>query len=272
MSVGIKSWYLLVAPCLFTAPGTAQETYPPGSNANLALQLTNPIASLISVPIQNNFDFGLGANGNGSRYLVNIQPVVPVSLNRETNLLSRTILPFISQSAVTAPGTNQTGLGDVVQSLFLSPKAPTSSGLIWGAGPVLLLPTATNSALGAGKWGIGPTGVALKIVGQSTFGLLANHIWSYAGNSSRADVSATFVQPFYSFTTPGATSYGITAEFSHDWGRDVTVMPITASVSQVMVLGKRPVSIGGGVRYFIFSPTGAADWGLRFNFTLLFPR
>lgn len=272
MNIGIKSSCLLLAPCLFAGPVTAQETYPTGSTADLAQQLTNPIASLISVPIQNNFDFGLGANGNGSRYLANIQPVVPVSLNGDTNLLSRTILPFISQSDVTAPGANQTGLGDVVQSLFLSPKAPTSSGLIWGAGPVLLLPTATNSALGTGKWGIGPTGVALKIVGQSTFGLLANHIWSYAGNSSRADVSATFVQPFYAFTTRTAISYGLTAEFSHDWVRDVSVMPITASISQVMVLGKQPVSIGGGVRYFIISPTGAADWGLRFNFTLLFPK
>lgn len=272
MNLGFKSLCSLLAAGAIAAPVVAQDKDAAGSNADLALQLTNPIASLISVPIQNNFDFGLGANGNGSRYLANIQPVVPVSLNNSTNLLSRTILPFISQSDVTAPGANQTGLGDVVQSLFLSPKAPTSSGLIWGAGPVLLLPTATNNALGGGKWGVGPTGVALKIVGQSTFGLLANHIWSYAGDSSRADVSATFIQPFYSFTTRSATSYGITAEFSHDWVRDVTVMPITASISQVMVLGTQPVSIGGGVRYFIVSPTGAADWGLRFNFTLLFPK
>lgn len=264
--------WLMLAACIGATPVFAQDAPKDTSTADLALQLTNPIASLISVPAQNNFDFGLGATGTGSRYVANIQPVVPISINNSTNLLSRTILPFISQSDVTAPGASQTGLGDVVQSLFLSPKAPTASGLIWGAGPVLLVPTATNAALGTGKWGIGPTAVALKIVGQNTFGVLANHIWSYAGNSTRADVSSTFVQPFYTFTTRAATSYGITAELSHDWTNDLTVMPITASISQVMVLGRQPVSIGGGVRYFVLSPTGAADWGLRFNFTLLFPK
>lgn len=264
---------LLVA----AAPVLAQETAgaPPAaaaSGADLAQQLTNPIASLISVPFQNNFDWGYGADGDGFRYTLNTQPVIPISINADANVISRTILPIIAQRDVAGPGTDQFGLGDVVQSLFFSPKAASSSGVVWGAGPVFLVPTATDRALGGGKWGVGPTGVVLKIAGQNTYGVLVNHIWSVAGKGDRADISATFVQPFFAHTTKRATTFSLNTETTYDWIRDSWSIPINAGVTQLVMVGKQPVSIGPSAKYWIESPTGGPDWGLRLNVTLLFPK
>jgi hypothetical protein len=252
---------------LASAPAAAQD-----SSADLAQKLSNPVASLIQVPVQNNSDWGWGLDGKGFRYTANIQPVIPISVNDEWNMISRTIVPVIAQNDVTGPGTSQFGLGDVVQSIFFSPKAPTSGGIIWGAGPVLLVPTATDSALGGGKLGTGATIVVLKQAGQSTFGFLGNHIWSIAGKSDRGSVSASFLQPFYSYTTKGATTYALNTETTYDWLGDNWLVPINVSISQLVVVGKQPISVGGGVRYWVASPTGGPDWGLRFNIALLFPK
>ena len=155
------------------------------SAQDVAKQLANPIASLISVPLQLNYDDGYGARGDGSVLRLNVQPVVPVALNDGWNVISRTVIPVIDQQDVPVSGRGESGLGDTVQSVFFSPKAPTASGWIWGAGPVLLLPTATDDALGGERWGGGPTVVALKQSGSWTYGALANHIESFAGNDDR---------------------------------------------------------------------------------------
>ncbi len=160
---------------------------------DLAKQLSNPIASLISFPIQFNYDHHIGPAGDGERLTINVQPVIPFSLNENWNVISRTIVPIVSQGDIFPSSGNQFGLGDVVQSVFFSPSAPTSSGIIWGAGPVLLLPTATDDLLGTKKWGLGPTAVALRQQGPWTIGGLINHIWSVAGDDNRADISSTFI-------------------------------------------------------------------------------
>lgn len=244
----------------------------PGSDADLAQQLANPVASLIQVPVQNNFEWGYGLDGDGFRYTANIQPVIPTSLNSDWNLISRTILPVIAQNDVTGPGTSQFGLGDTVQSLFFSPARPSASGIVWGAGPVFLVPTATDRALGTEKWGIGPTGVILRIDGQWTYGALANHIWSYAGKDNRGDISATFVQPFIAYTTRTATTWTIQSETTYDWLGDSWSVPVAGAVSQLVKIGNQPVSFALAGRTWLASPTGGPDWGLRFNVTLLFPR
>jgi hypothetical protein len=168
------------------------------ADAGLAQKLANPVAALISVPFQFNYDNGIGPADDGSRSVLNNQPVIPFSFGEDWNIISRTIVPLVDQSDIFPGAGSQTGLGDTVQSLFLSPKAPTTGGIIWGVGPVFLLPTATDDLLGAGKWGIGPTGVVLRQQGPWTMDGLANHIWSVAGDEYRADVSQSFLQPFVS--------------------------------------------------------------------------
>ncbi len=146
------------------------------SDSDLAQELTNPIAGLIQVPVQNNFDWGGGPRNDAFRYTLNIQPVIPLSLNNDWNLIVRTVIPFASWDGV-FPQT-ESGLGDIVQSFFFSPSRPTSSGIVWDAGPVFLYPTATNSFFAGRQWGAGPTGVILQLNGPWTYGVLANHIWS----------------------------------------------------------------------------------------------
>jgi len=259
---------------MLTVPVLAQEQ-PASEAANsgqeLAKKLSNPIASLISVPLQFNYDQGYGPN-DGKRYVLNIQPVIPKPISKNWNVISRTILPVVYQSDIAGSSGAQFGLGDVVQSIFFSPSKPTKSGLIWGAGPVFLLPTGTDALLSARQWGTGPTFVVLKQAKGQTVGLLANHIWSVAGPDSRPDVSSTFVQPFYSFTTPKLVTYGLNTESTYNWQTNEWSVPINATVSKLTKFGKQLVSIGGGVRYWAKSPDGGPDgWGLRLSITYLFP-
>jgi len=239
--------------------------------AELAKQLSNPIAALISVPFQNNFDFGGGPNGDGFQYKLNFQPVIPITLSEKWNLISRTIVPFIDQHDVIGTS-SQSGLSDTVQSLFFSPKAPTASGWIWGAGPVFLLPTATDDLLGSEKWGSGPTVVLLKQQNGWTYGALANHIWSFAGDDSRANVNSTFLQPFISFTTKKQTTFSLNTESTYDWERTQWTVPLNATVSQLVKIGKMPVQFTLGARYYAEKPANGPEWGLRFVATLLFPK
>jgi len=183
---------LAVMAMLMAAPVRAQEVAAASevARAELAKKLANPLASLISVPLQYNYDTYGGANNGARVNRLNIQPVIPFSLNDQWNLITRNIIPLVDQSAFPTDAMNASGLGDIISSLFFSPKEPTAGGLIWGVGPVFLLPTATKDVLGAEKWGIGPTGVALKQTGPWTVGMLANHIWGSGGNNTRNNVNA----------------------------------------------------------------------------------
>ncbi|XZG70290.1 hypothetical protein ACTSKR_00080 [Chitinibacteraceae bacterium HSL-7] len=240
-------------------------------NAELAKQLANPIAALISVPFQTNWDQHIGPTGD--RVTINIQPVVPIDLSSDWNLISRTILPVIDQRDVLPGSGHQFALGDTVQSLFFSPKAPTASGWIWGAGPVLLLPTATDDLTGTEKWGAGPTAVALRQDGPATYGVLANHIWSFAGSDSRADVNSTFIQPFFSYTTPKATSFTIQAEATRNWESNEWSVPVGLLVGQVFKAGDQMMQVTVGPRYYAaHADNGPSGWGFRAVLTLLFPK
>jgi hypothetical protein len=243
------------------------------SDADLAKKLANPVAALISVPFQLNYDDGIGPARAGDRWLLNIQPVVPIELDKDWNLISRTILPVVWQDSIHPDAGSQSGIGDTVQSLFLSPKEPTSGGWIWGAGPVFLLPTGSDDLLTADKWGAGPTGVVLKQDGPWTYGMLANHIWSFAGSSSRSDIDTTFLQPFVNYTTPTAWSFALNTESTYDWKSKQWTVPINAVVSRVTKVGSQLVSVGGGVRYWADGPDGGPHgWGFRLVVTLLFPK
>lgn len=248
------------------------STHATAQNADeLAKQLSNPIASLTSVPTQFNYDDGLGADG--SRFLVNVQPVVPVSISNDWNMISRTIIPLISQEDILPSSGSQSGFGDVLQSLFFSPKALTQSGWTWGVGPALLLPTASDDLLGSDKWSAGPTAVALKqTTGGWTYGALVNHLWSFAGNDDRADISSTFLQPFLAKGLGQGRTLSVNIESSYDWKGQQWTVPFNIGYSKVAKIGSQLVSYQAGARYYFEAPDNGAQWGLRFTFTLLFPK
>ena len=214
LSLGLPATCLLCSLMLPTA-AAAQST----DSRDLAKKLSNPVASLISVPLQYNFDEGLGALDDGSKSTLNIQPVIPISLNDEWNLISRTIIPYISQDDVTGPGESQSGFGDVVQSFFFSPKAPTESGWILGGGPVVYIPLGSDN-FSADQWGLGVTGVALRQQNGWTYGALANHIWGIDPDDGDDAISATFIQPFVSYTTPTAWTFALNTESTYDWNAE----------------------------------------------------
>jgi len=246
---------------------------PPADDAeSLAKKLSNPVASLISVPFQANMDFGVGLTDSGNKATLNIQPVIPISISSSANLIVRTIMPVVFQTDIRGDNVSDFGLGDVTQSFFFSPKKPTAGGIIWGVGPVFLYPTGTSKYTTADKWGAGPTIVVLKQFGPTTVGLLANHIWSVAGSSSRPDISSTFLQPFVSYTTKRATTYGINTESTYDWKSKQWSVPINVTVAQLVRIGKQPVSFTLGGRYYVARPQFGPDWGVRFVTTLLFPK
>jgi hypothetical protein len=253
---------------LSSLPAAAQD-----NAADLAKQLANPIAALISVPLQLNYDTDIGPADDGDRWTLNIQPVIPISIGQDWNLISRTILPVVSQDDIFPGAGSQTGIGDIVQSLFFSPKAPTAGGWIWGAGPVFLFPSGTDDLLTTDKWGAGPTAVMLKQQGAWTYGMLANHIWSYAGDDDRNDVSSTFIQPFLSYTTPDAWTFTLQTESTYDWESEEWTVPIHGLVTKVVNIGGQLISVGGGVRYWADGPDSAAEgWGARLIVTFLFPK
>jgi len=311
--------------CSFTLHATENAPVITGSDSSasdsasqegeLAKQINNPVAALISVPFQANDDFHLGPTHQGNKFTLNIQPVIPISISPDWNLIVRTILPIVSQhdlyyvNVPPYPGLpdkildqvpasqraaaeeqgrslydnfikdnpqnrSQDGFGDTTQSFFLSPKQPGWEGIIWGLGPVFYYPTATQDLLGAGKWGVGPTAVALKQTNGWTIGMLANQIWSIDGQKSRNNVNSTFLQPFITYTTKTYTSFGINTESSYNWQASQWTVPINLTISQVFKIAGQPMSVQLGARYYAQSSGpayGHGVWGARLNFTLLFP-
>jgi hypothetical protein len=240
--------------------------------AELAKKLANPVASLISVPFQYNYDENYGLNDEGSKHYMNVQPVIPISISEDLNIISRTIVPLIDQENIPS-GYNESGVGDVLQSFFVSPSKPTAGGLIWGLGPALILPTASDETLGGEKWAAGPTFVGLKQEGPWTYGVLTNHLWSYAGTDVRNDINATFIQPFLTYITKTKTTFALNTESTYDWQSNNWNVPVNFIVSQLFKVNNQPMQFGVGPRYWAESPTGGAEeWGARAVFTLLFPK
>jgi hypothetical protein len=255
---------LAITATLAIPANAAEDQEATDEEAELAKKLANPIASLISVPLQYNYDEYGGLNDGASVSRLNIQPVIPFSLSDQWNVITRTIVPLIDQQNFPIDAMNESGLGDIVASQFFSPKTPTAGGWIWGAGPVELLPSASDDMLGGEKWGLGPTAVVLKQQGAWTVGMLANHIWSVAGDDDRADINATFLQPFLSYITSTKTTLTVQTESTYDWENEEWSVPVIVQVSQMFKIGPQILQFGIGAKYWAKSPdNGPEDWGLR---------
>jgi len=255
-------------------PALAQEPSGEGagSQAELAQDLTNPVADLLTIPIQMNYDQNIGPADDGWKLQTNIQPVVPFDLSSDWNLITRTIMPVIWQDEVVPGAGSQFGLGDITVSLFASPKKPTN-GVIWGVGPILYLRTATDQLLGAQKWGAGPSAIALTMRGRWTLGALANHVWSFAGNDDRDDLNNTFVQPFLAYTTPTAWTVSFQSESTYNWKTRKWSVPVNVAVAKLVMMGKLPVSLQAGVGRWLESPETAADgWRFRLQANFVLPK
>jgi len=269
--------FALVFALATAVPASAQNAQAPaapaqgGDAAALAKQLSNPVASLVSVPFQFNWAQPVGPEGD-TRFILNVQPVMPFSVSENWNMIARLIVPFVGQPPLAEGGVAASGIGDALASVFFSPK---SGPVIWGVGPVLSLPSTSQKTLGTGKWSAGPTFVVLKQQGQWTYGALVNQVWSFGGNETRSDVNQFFLQPFLAYVTPAAVTISINSEAVFNWeadsGRRATI-PINLGVSKVATFGMFPASYQVGAGFYVDTPDGRPDWQLRFTLALLLPK
>ena len=244
-------------------------------DAELAKKLSNPIASLISVPIQLNYDGGIGA-ADGDKVYANIQPVIPIDLTDNLSLVTRTIVPVVWQNDIAGQSGSQFGLGDTLQSFFFVPKPmDTSLGtLTFGVGPAITWPTSTDRLLGAGTLAIGPTGVFLFQNGPWTVGGLAGQQWGVAETRGGVpDVNNMFFQPFVSYTTPSAWTFGANTEGGYNWTTDDLSLPVNLTVSKLTDVGGQKVQFQLGARYWLEAPSsGPEGFGARAAVVFLFPK
>jgi hypothetical protein len=256
---------ILTGSVLFAQQASAE------SDAELAKKLNNPIANLISVPLQIDWDTNRGPE-DADIISYTLQPVLPIDLNDEWNLISRTIVSaYIDSESPVADGDDLTGNSDILQSFFFSPKAPTADGWTWGVGPAMSIPVASHG-LGSDSWGFGPTAVVLKQENGWTYGGLTNHLWSVDESENDPDVSATFLQPFLAYTTKTQLTYVLNSESTYDWEAEEWNAPINLKVGKLMKFGEQRVQLQAGYRYYIDSPLLGADWGLSSQITFLFPK
>ena len=241
-------------------------------SSDIAKQAQNPIASLVSVPLENDFNPHTGVDKENS-YVFELKPVVPLRLSDNWTLITRTIIPVI-QVPDLAPGVSGTsGLGDVQESLFLSPAK--AGPVIWGAGPVISFPTATEKILGTKKLSLGPTVVVLRSQGHWLFGSLVQNLFSVAGPSGRPDVNQMLLQPFVNYNLPHkwylTSSPIITANWEARSG-ERWVVPVGGGVGKIVHFGKQPVNVYTQFFRNVQRPDGTSSWSARFNMTFLFPK
>lgn len=265
----------LVFLSLCLASGNANARDAAQDAAALAKAVQNPIASLISVPFQWNINLETGPQEK-TQHVVNIQPVLPFELNEDWNLITRTIVPLISQPAFGQGQSREGGIGDIQFSAFFSPKTPGASGWIWGAGGILQMKTASDDRLGQGAWGIGPTAVALKITGPWVVGGLVNNVWSVTEDSGRGDVNQMLIQPFinYNFADKPGRYLTFAPVITADWkaDNDKWIVPLGMGIGQVMKIGKQPVNLQASAYYNVERPDNAAKYQIRLQIQLMFPK
>jgi hypothetical protein len=253
-----------VMPALVLAAPTPEE---------LAKMAQNPIANLITVPFQNNTNFNVGPQ-SGTQNVLNIQPVIPVSLNRDWNLITRTILPVLTQPGFVPDQGSTTGLGDIQFSAFASPS--NAAGLIWGAGAIVQAPTHSNARLGNDRWGLGPTAVALHLRPGDpwVYGALVNNVWS-VGSGDDPSYNNFLLQPFVNYNLPGGVYVNSAPVITANWKAESSqrwTVPLGAGVGKIFHFGPLPVNMQLGAYYNVVTPDTGADWQVRFQMQFMFPK
>lgn len=238
---------------------------------NLAKQAQNPVADLISIPLQNNFNFNVGPD-NSTQYVGNLQPVIPFHTTENWNIITRTIIPIVYQPQL-APGVGDVwGMGDTLFTAFLSPSKPGD--LIWGAGPAVLFPSGTDNSITTGKWAAGPSAVALKMTGHWVYGALVNYLSSFAGQDDRGAVSAWTIQPFLNYNLPGGwylvSAPIVTANMMAD--SEQWTVPLGGGAGRIVWFGGLPVNLSLQSYYNVARPDGGPEWNIRFSLQFLLPK
>jgi hypothetical protein len=262
----------LAIPLAAVAPAAAAETPDDARQAvdteALAKAAQNPVADMISIPFQDNIGLGYGPGNKGTQNVLNIQPVIPLHVTEDWNVITRTILPVVSQPSFTG-GSGTTGLGDLTLTAFLSPRSPGH--LIWGVGPVMSFPTATSPFTGSqSTWGLGPSAVVLAMPGHWVLGVLVNQIWSLAG----ASASELLIQYFVNYNFKGGwyltTSPILTADWNAAAGQQ-WVVPFGAGGGKIFRIGKLPFNGNVSAYYNAVRPDIGPEWTLRVQLALLLP-
>jgi hypothetical protein len=261
-----------------TTPASAQavqgQQQQGASTEDLQKAVQNPVANLISVPFQNNIDFGIGPYDR-TRNTLNIQPVIPIQLSEGVMLITRTIFPVIIQPDFNTPNGGAFGLGDINPTFFFSPAR--SGKLIWGIGPAFILPTATDRALGAGKWSAGPSIVALAQPAKWTVGALVSNVWSFAGQESRPAVNAMSIQYFINYNFPKGWYFTSSPIIAGNWRAaegDRWLVPFGAGIGRVTRIGAAPINWQVGAYANVIRPDTLPSprWQLRLQLALLYPQ
>jgi len=259
------SFFLLINFAISSGYAYAQ------SNEDLAKAAQNPVANLISLPLQNNTNTGVGPNDE-TQNILNVQPVWPVTINEDWNLITRTILPIISQpNGLTNEG-RVNGLGDTLFTAFLSPTKPGH--ILWGAGPAFLLPTATDDKLEADKWAAGVSAAVLVMPGKWVVGSLFNNIWSVGGSGNQAINLFTW-QYFINYNLPDSWYITSAPIITANWEADKDTrwtIPFGGGVGKIFRIGKQPVNASVSAYKNVESPQFGADWQFRLQLQFLFPK
>jgi hypothetical protein len=273
LRAGMIGGFAVLMPSFGAAQQAGATTPPPteGEGEDLAKKLSNPISNLVSVPFQFNWEQNVGP-GEQTRFVLNVQPVMPFAVNPEWNMIARVIVPLVSQPALVDGSAPAFGASDILASFFFSPSRPSS--FTWGVGPVISLPSTGEPTLGTGKWSAGPTAVVLKQTGPWTAGALWNQLWSFSGDTNRGDVSQMFFQPFLAYTGKNHVTYTFQSEMTANWKADDDKwsVPLNVTVSKLSTFGVFPASYQIGFGAFAAHPEVGPSWKVRSAIVILLPR
>ena len=271
---------LSIAPLVLAQQGANESGSGQAGGDDLLAKVQNPVSSMYSLPLKLTVDYGAP---NGSAYFFNVNPVIPVTVGN-WNLISRALIPawvsvdgFIEGTPAIPEGAvsddRKSGLGDINYSLFVSPNK--TKPFIWGLGPSIMFPSASEDQLGSGKWSAGPTGVLLVQPEWGTYGGLVRHLWSFAGDDDRSSVNQTLIEPFINYNLPGGwyliTDMIVTANWNADSGNQWTI-PIGGGAGKLFKIGNLPINSRLEAYYNVERPDGAPDWQMVFTFQMLFPK